>query len=85
MEHRRELWRSQVDCWASAANLAEVALEAADVDGVEADDHDGEVAAGKVVLAREHLHGMVKGCGERRDDGVVCLLRRLQPVLVHAV
>ena len=62
-------------------NRAEVVLTAADVDEAEADDRDGEAAADKVVLAREHLHEMVKGCGERRDGGIVCLLRCLRPTL----
>ena len=74
------------------ADRAEVALEVADVHGVEADDSDEEpdvrlreLAADEIVLALQDLLEPVERLEERHDRRLVRLLRRREARLVHPV
>ena len=89
-----EVAQPGVDGRVAAADVADVALEVLDVDGVEA--HDGGVQAhvgfgdgvaeveGPGARAQVLLHA-VQACEELLDVALVCVLRRCKAALVHAV
>ena len=81
-----------MDVRISIPDRAEVALEVADVDGVEADDGDEEADVGlselvpdEEVFALEDALEAVERGEEREDGGLVGFLRRGEAGLVHAV